>query len=213
MSRRATPGTRSIPSDRRDRGDRGVSLIEVTIAMTLAVVVMGTVMGSFITFSRAEQRQSSAIDERQDMRRALDEISRTLRSAWPLRPAADPSSARTELTFEVPDDGSGRTTRRLRLDADQGEVILETLDDADARNVVDRRLVLTAATAPATPFLRYFAVGDRELIPGEQTPKMVSACAVRLRITLGRTSASGDGSVDMTTDVTLRNVAPEEVSC
>ena len=205
----------TTPDERaqRCRGERGVSLVEVTVAMTLAVVVMATVMGTFISFSRAEQHQASAIDERQDMRRALDEISRTLRAAWPLRPAPDGTSAATELTFDVPDDGSGRTSRRLRLDEDRHEVVLETLDDADARYVVDRRLVLTGAQQPSTAFLRYFTLGDRELVAGQQSPKVMAACAIRVRVTLGRSPAGGGGSVDMSTDVTLRNIAPEEVSC
>jgi len=224
------------------RSDRGTSLVEVMVAMTLAVVVMATVMGTFISFGRAERRQAAAIDQRQEMRRAIDEIAGTLRAAWPLRPAADAATARTQVTFDLPDDDTGVSTRRLRFDADSHTVVLERLDDpgtrrpADKRRAqddaaglrigtgerintgqdatpVDRRLLISGVDRPATAFVRYFTLGDRELIPGDQDPELIASCTVRLRITLGR-SAIGDGApLDMSTDVTLRNVAPEEVSC
>lgn len=228
----------------RGAGERGTSLVEVMVAMTLAVVVMATVMGSFITFGRAEQRQSAAIDQHQDLRRGIDEIARTVRAAWPLRPAPDSSAAVTEITFEMADDDTGVSTRRLRYDVESRSVLLELLEQLDDpgnrqllrqagaqddaaglrigtgqrinpgdATVIDRRVIVDGVDEPATPFVRYFTTGDRELVPGERDPKTIAACTVRVRITLGR-AATGDGQpLDMSTDVTLRNVAPEEVAC
>ena len=199
---------------RRDRRpERGVTLVETMVALTLAVVVMATVMGTFISFSGAEQRQADAIDERQDMRRAIDEISRTVRSAWPLHRAPSTQDALTEVTFSVPDDGSGPTTRRLRFDPTRHEVILETLDDATSRNVVGQRLVLTGAAPSATPFIRYFTLDDRELIPGQQDPDTMATCTVRLRVTLGRPAIGTGAPLDMSTDAALRNLPAEAVAC
>lgn len=190
-----------------------MSLLETMVAMTLAVVVMGTVISTFISFSNSERRQGNAIEQRQDMRRALNEISRMVRSGSPLWPAPDTASERTELTFGVPDDGSGATTRRLRLDAGRHEVVLETLGDPTTRSVIGQRLVLDGAEAPSTAFIRYFTLANTELIAGQLDPATMATCTVRLRITLGRSSAGGAAPLDMSTDVALRNRAPEAAAC
>ena len=204
------------PRSRR-ASQRGTSMIEVLVAMTLAVTVMATLMGTFIAFGRAERRQADAIDRRQDMRRALDETSAALRSAASWHPAPGPDAARAELTFTVPDDGSGWTTRRVRVDADRAAVVLETLSDPDGGKVIDARLVLGEARRSDQPFLRYFGPDGGEILPNEVEPKQLAACTVRVRVTLGDRGAEGgpdsSGAADMSIDVTLRNVSPEDIEC
>jgi hypothetical protein len=94
---------------RRRRDERGTSLTEVMIAGTLGVVVAAATVGVFTATVRTLRTVTVRTSETADGRIAMDQLSRELRVAVPLRGgvAALTSATATQLTFSALLDRTG----------------------------------------------------------------------------------------------------------
>lgn len=192
------------------RSERGTTLVEVLVATTLAVAVIGVLLGTFDSVTKATASHERTLDARADLRQAAAEIARDLRAATSISPPVDPGDWRREITFDVPGvDGGGATVRLSARPADE-TVVREVLAGASAGT---RRTVLGAARFEADPqVFRYFDADGGELDPDTVEGDRIAACTTRVEVTL---AAGRDGGAvqRLTVGAALRSRRPEEVPC
>lgn len=115
-------------------GERGFSLVEIIVAMAIATVVIGAVVGAMIAQQKNHITQETLVDMQQGLRAAMEVIGSDLRMA-----GYDPTSAAgasilvadtSELQFQIDRNGDG--------DWDSGEIIRFALtNDANRDGIAD----------------------------------------------------------------------------
>ena len=81
MLRRAAP---------RREDQRGFTLVELTVAMTIMLLVSGALLAALDSGTKAERRASTRIDDEQTVRVALAQLTHDVRNANALLPATNP---------------------------------------------------------------------------------------------------------------------------
>lgn len=129
---------------RRRRDERGTSLIEVMIAISLMMAVtpiVASVMTSTLQAGVATEDQSRTVDE---LRQQMFAVSRELRSASCIRTPIAPNTPGDTLFFTTESQvGSTATARHLHYQVAGGELIRKEYDGTDlaTANVTATRTV------------------------------------------------------------------------
>ena len=121
---------RELPSSERRNGEAGFTLVEVLVAMTIAVFVLFGILQVLDSFSSNAARQTKITDANAQARVAMDRIVRDLRQARTVEVAAA-----DDLVYTVTD--SATAVRRERVCLDSAKRLW--------------RSSVTTTTAPATP--------------------------------------------------------------
>lgn len=100
------------PRDQRLRGEAGFTLVELLLAMSLAVVVLFGVLSVFDGFTSNAARQTKITDANGQVRDAMDRIVRDLRQAQTVE-VADAN----DLVYTVTDSATQTRRERVCLDA------------------------------------------------------------------------------------------------
>jgi len=119
-----------LPDSERPSGDAGFTLVEVLVAMTIAVIVLFAILQVLDSFSSNAARQTKITDANAQTRVAMDRIVRDLRQARTVEVAAA-----NDLVYTVIDAASAVRRERVCVDSANGLW----------------RSRVTTATAPATP--------------------------------------------------------------
>jgi len=193
--------TDSRSATRPSRGERGFSLVEMMITASLFVVVTGAILGTFDSFTRAQQHQERSIEARDSLRQALDEVARALRGATSLMP--DPSRG-SDVVVLVVSNGSRNVKVRLRAEVEQGVLYR---DGSKVRS----RAVLTDLADPGGPVFTYVTASGDVLEPASVDVDTISRCTAIVRVHLA--TRTDQGQVSSSTDVQLRNRAQAAATC
>jgi hypothetical protein len=198
---------RRVRPELRRRPERATTLLEVTIAASLVVVVIASVLSVLDSFTRAEHHLADRSDATQLRESALGEFARDLRAAGSIETRSTTGAMERGVTAEV----SGREGAR--------RVSWDLTSTGSLERVVDR-------PAPASPELRsavagldpddsgfvYLDADGRELVPGRVGAAEVARCAARVELRLASVTPAGRplGTSSMT--VSMRN-RQEEAGC
>jgi type II secretory pathway pseudopilin PulG len=166
----------------RTRGERGVTLLEVTITTSLLLVVTGAVLSLLDTFTRAEARLDDRSDTAAAQRLALGEVAKDLRATSDLQaPSASADLSRRMVATVEAGDGPIRVTWEI---TDSGE-LRRSEDGHDGRPT---RTVL-ADLDPERSTFTYIDATGHDLVPGRDSADRISWCAARVGLRV-----SGDGN-------------------
>lgn len=193
------------------RGERGVTLVEVLIATTLAVSVIGVLLATFDSVTRATAAHERTLDARADLRQATAEITRDLRAATSVIPPPDPAAWRREIMFTTLDADGAEVKVRLVAKPDSGTFVRDV--PMGNGRVVRRRTLLRNGRFGADPrVFRYFGADGAELDPDSVDGERIAACTTRVEVTL--TAARDRGGVQtLTVAASMRSRRPEAASC
>lgn len=132
--------------------DRGMTLIEVMVGVTILAIVIALVYGAFSQTARTKERVETDLDREHEIRAGLDRVVRDLSMAYTSIQINPDTSLQPMLTgFVLKQDGNGSridfnsfSHRRLRRDAheaDQCEIgyFVTNHPDDSSRDVLARR--------------------------------------------------------------------------
>jgi type IV pilus assembly protein PilW len=122
---------------------KGLTLVELLIAMALSGVVLGAISSTFLMQSRMHRVQEQVNEMTQSTRAAMDMMTREVRMAGYRTPGGIPYSAsQLEIRARLTDDAN--------ID-DPNETIVYSYDSTNLK--IDRTTVETGGTSPVTrPF-------------------------------------------------------------
>jgi len=176
----------------RRTDERGVTLIEVVLTMTLVVALTGAALGALDGFTRAEHRQSASAEARQALRQALDELSRDLRSAVTVTPGS-PNGTDSLVVARLDDEGSAQ----VEVDA-SGSTVTRTVDG-------EERVVLEHHVIGGDPTFSYFTASGAEMDPTSVGAAAIEACTARVDVRLATQPGGAPEPVVASRSVALRN--------
>lgn len=193
------------------RGERGVTLVEVLIATALAVSVIGVLLGTFDSVTRATAAHEQTLDARADLRQAAAEVARDLRAATSVIALSDPAAWRREIAFTTLDAEGVEVPVHLVAKPESGTFVRD-VPTGNGR-VVRRRTLLRNGRFGADPrVFRYYGADGAELDPDLVAGDRIAACATRVEVTL--TAARDRGATQsLTVGAALRSRRPEAASC
>ena len=192
---------------------RGLTLIELLLALSIGMIVLGALTATFILQRKAYSTQEQVIEMTQIARAAMDMIGREVRmagyfnSAKPMQrdSSADPSFvgipatlSRLEILADL--NGDGDT-------GDANERIIYTFDSAN-------RMIRRNTGGGAQPFAESIQAFSFMLLDGNGNPVATDAAIRKIRITItARTvksdslhPGSGAGTLTLVEDVFPRNL-------
>ncbi len=185
---------------RRAVGERGITLLEVTIAASLVLVVIASVLSVLDSFTRAGGHLDDRSDATGSRELALGEFTHDLRAAGELQAPLTSTDLRSRLVAEVVTETGPRT---VRWDLTDAGILERSLPEA-VPGSTDRRMVVDGLDPESSGF-RYFDVEGRELVSGVETPEQVVRCAARIELHLVSGSSGGGALGDSRASVSLRN--------
>jgi type II secretory pathway component PulJ len=196
------------------RTERGVSLIEVVLTMTLFLAVSGAIFGVFDVVTGAHRRQDASLEARQAVRVALDQIAVDLRLGRRVI-IASPADASTELVVRGPETGTHLVGFRnlpdgglLRVTKTGERMLLpgrmESEAGSDTADMTPAEPGGWGEGPPAATF-RYLDDRGRELDPRVEDRETLERCTAAVRVELRRTVAGSSTTVEATRTVALRN--------
>jgi len=180
----------------RLRGDHGVTLLEVLIAMVVTLVVGAAIVSALSQSTRAAQRNHNRTTALAQMQTAAQRIARELRAADPITVAQSDLAEATIVR-------SGQTrTYRYRLVASGTEYQVEEVRTAGG---VATTFVLARGFAAAGMVIQYYDGAGVELVPpvtGGNLPLIQT-----IKLTLTRFIPLSSQPITLETTVDVRNQA------
>lgn len=195
------------------KASRGLTLIELMLALSIGMIVLGALTAMFILQRKAYSNQEQIIEMTQIARAAMDMIGREVRMAGyfnPANPMQRDSVAGTRFV------GIPATLSRLEILADlsgdgdtndANEHIIYTFDSAN-------RMIRRNTGGGAQPFAENIQAFSFALLDGNGNPVTAEATIQKVRITIiARTvkadsddPASGAGTLTLVEDAYPRNL-------
>jgi len=133
-------------------GGRGVSLIELLIAMVIGIVVLGAMYGVFISQNKTFGNQEQIVEMQQNARAAMDMMVREIRMAGynPTRNAAAGivNATLNSITFTLDITDNAGTGPPDGDTSDSNEYITYSLYTADGIQKLGRKSTASAANQP-----------------------------------------------------------------
>jgi type II secretory pathway pseudopilin PulG len=208
---------------KRDHDAAGFTIVELAITMSIAMVVMASVLGVLVSQSNAERRVSDFADNQELMRQAIVALQRDIRSAEPLEelPATIERPASTSYALQVrlnvyEDITAAAVPIQWRVDTGTGQLVRELLDAQENVVAVTHRVNRVANSYAAGNHLFEFystTSAPNSFDLATTNPDDVAQCTVRIRINL-RAAPSGRGNpILLTSDAQLRNRLPGGIGC
>lgn len=210
--------------DPRSTGEEGFSLVELLVVMLVMSIVSAIVMAAMVSYTRSTAAAEARTRALSDVRLAVETISRDLRAANPIDAVTPVSSYDGQVQFSiycanagVGQCGSNNLRQvRYRYDAASRTLFREIqgttsplLGPQDTATLaLDKRLGAIVNGANQPIFQYYDREGNRFATSTGNAPPATTFrdCARVVRIHLVvRSEANTDATVDLTTDVALRN--------
>jgi prepilin-type N-terminal cleavage/methylation domain-containing protein len=176
--------------------ESGFTLVELVVAMSVLLLVIGALLSGLESMTRAERTTSGRIDDEQALRLTLAQLTRDGRDAEQIQ--AEPTTAAYSTTMDLVVGGShvrwafaaGALTRSI------------VADDGTARATS----VLAGVTASA---FSWVGPGGQQL-PSEPwaTPADIARCTAELGATVTLVARVGAASVTQHAQTAVRNQAP-----
>ncbi|HVM09975.1 MAG TPA: prepilin-type N-terminal cleavage/methylation domain-containing protein [Acidimicrobiales bacterium] len=203
----------------RRRDDAGFTVVELAITMMIAAIVSVAITGILVSQSNAERHVTQFTVNLEQVRQAMVEMQRDLRSAEPLIGIGATVDMRYKLDLKMYDTITSTTPRHVRWRADtvNDELVREVLDASGNVTATTYRLRGVTNLDPTEPLFRYYPAGPDAapyvLSTQGLTPGDVAYCAVRVRIDLRALPTGGRQPVRHISEVQLRNKLPGADEC
>lgn len=197
---------------RRRRGarDGGFTTVELIVVIAIGATVMASLIGVLDSQTRMERRVSALASNQEQVRQALVQIQRDLRSAEPLVALANPYDYPRQVDIIHLDFATDAPVHfRWRVDSSTKELVREVLGAGDAVTATTFRLRGMDGAA----VFRYFSSTGDELVPQTSTSSTIADCTIRVRVTLAAAPESGPRPLGNASDVQLRNRLPGSAAC
>jgi type II secretory pathway pseudopilin PulG len=205
------------------RSEDGFTIIEVTIATSIMLVVLAMFFATLVSLTRSEDRSQRLVGNEQNVRFELDQLAREIRAANPLVPLLNAASAAdygNQIELLLGPTGGTQTVVRWTYDTTKEEMIRQLMTDTSASaTVVSQSFFLNRVrnVETSTPVFTYFGQQNTDLVA--QTLANggyihdAANCAVRVHIVLTSDSNPGPVPFTETQDVEVRNRLPGNVGC
>ena len=192
------------------RDERGFTIVELTIAGALLVVIVGAVLSLLDSGTRAERVSQARHSAELTLRGALTQMTTELRQAT----AIDPNSTQSVLDMTtLISDSTGNVS--------QHRVVYQIVGTAP--NAILQRIVDPAGTAPGPYTGPVVQLADKVVAPQafcyqfddtatpapgvcDATSPTATLASIRISLSISPVAFS-QGSVTLATDVQLRNIA------
>jgi type II secretory pathway component PulJ len=188
----------------RRRDESGATVIEITVASALLMLVLGAVASVLVSLTNAENRGQALVNNQELVRLTLLQIARDLRSANGLTTL----SAATQYPYEVDFTALDGTAYRWRLDTSSSTLKREkSLNGSWQQAGPDLKNVTNGSTSTGV-FRYYRASSNLELDPSTSTSNDIANCAIRVHVMITAASYPGPKPFTSEYDVELRNRLP-----
>ena len=189
----------------------GFTVVEVTIVMAIAMVVMSSLLALLTSQSNAAVRVETFVDNQEQLRLTLVAMQRDLRSATAiLDPPADADrGARVDL--EVYADPETILVSRIRWRITEGSRLVR--EDVSADGSVQVTASLDGVVRPPAGLFEYFSAHDEHPLSAAESSGTIADCTVRVRIDLWAAPKPRSTVVKLSSDVQLRNRLQGRIGC
>jgi prepilin-type N-terminal cleavage/methylation domain-containing protein len=198
---------------KRAQDERGVTLIELMVVLTLLSLVLVSFYGALNSLMNNTGRQQALVTNQESVRFALLDMTRDIRAANPLSTLSPPTAYPGELEATVlPASGSTPLYVRWQL---SGTTLTRSLLNGPGGSVVSTKTVLTNVknAATGTSLFRYFNSSNAELLPTTNAAGDFSNCTVRVHISVSAAVGTGPAPFTVDSDAEIRNRLPGGIGC
>lgn len=207
MSVKTTSASRALS------GDGGFTVIELSIVMVIAMVIMSSLLALLASQSSAAARIEKFVNDQEQVRLAFVALQRDLRSAESIvlpSPESDPNT-RIDLETYTDPTATALTTIRWRI-TETNELVREhVLSEHEV--VVTYSLDGVSNATTGMPLLRYYGPNSDSPHNPAGAATTIANCTVRIGIDLRAAPSGGDAEVHLASDVQIRNRILEGRQC
>jgi type II secretory pathway component PulJ len=182
----------------------GFTVVEVTVASSLLLLVLGAVFSVLVSLTSAENRSQALVNNQELVRLRLLEIDRNLRSASTLNAVSDA----TQYPYEVDFTALDGSIYRWRLNSSTNAIRREKYVNGSWQQASSDLVNVTNASSSVPVFRYYRASSNLEINPATSTSADVANCAIRVHVTITSATYSGPKPFTSEYDVQLRNRLP-----
>jgi hypothetical protein len=196
-----------------------MTVIEVTIASALLLLITSTIFTIMVSAQNADRRAQAVVNNEQETRFVLTEIARDIRASNPtevftsaatysnsIQLYLGESATQTRVRWVYDTDPASATFKQLRRE------VLNTSTGAIVSTTTRLKRVQNAVRAPVVPLFKYYGQNGGDLVAAGNAAD-VGNCAIRVTITLTADSNPGPEPFTVTQDVEVRNRLPGGVGC
>jgi type II secretory pathway pseudopilin PulG len=202
---------------RRD-DESGFTVIEVTMASMIMVIVLAMFFSTLVSLTNSEDRSQRLVSNEQNVRFELDQLAREIRAANPIVPLPNATSAGDYSNqIEVVLGPSGGTQTVVRWTYDTSKELMERQlmsDTSASATVLAQSFYLNKVrnVEKSLPVFSYYGPQNQDLVAqalaGTGTINNVPNCAQRVHIVMISDSNPGPVPFTETQDVEVRNRLP-----
>jgi prepilin-type N-terminal cleavage/methylation domain-containing protein len=216
---RSRLGSRSNGQD-----ERGFTIIEVTIATSIMLVVLAMFFATLTSLTQSEDRSQRLVSNEQNVRFEFDQMAREVRAANPLVPLPNASTAaayQNQIEIVLGPTGGTQQVVRWFYDSTNERLVRQVLSDVSSTaTVVSQSFFLTHVrnVETSTPVFAYYGQQNQDLVAlalanGSTQYDDPASCAIRIHMVLTSDSNPGPVPFTETQDVELRNRLPGNWGC
>jgi prepilin-type N-terminal cleavage/methylation domain-containing protein len=203
--------------------ERGFTIIEVTIATSIMLVVLAMFFATLTSLTKSEDRSQRLVTNEQNVRFELDQLAREIRASNPLTPlpnAVTAAAYSNQIELVLGPTGGAQQVVRWTYNTATEKLSRELMSSAAAgATVLTQSFFLTRVRNVETgvPMFTYYGSLNTDLVAqalannGHQDD--AASCAVRVHIALVSDSNPGPVPFTETQDVEVRNRLPGNVGC
>jgi type II secretory pathway pseudopilin PulG len=209
--------------ERARHEERGFTIIEITIATSIMLVVLAMFFATLSSLSQSEDRAQRLVSNEQNVRFELDQLSREIRAANPLTPLLNATTAAAysnQIEVVLGPTGGTQQVVRWTYDSVNERMSRELMSSTAATaTVLSQSFLLTRVrnVETGTPVFVYYGQQNTDLVAQTLANSGYkhdpANCAVRVHIVLSSDSNPGPVPFTETQDVEIRNRLPGNVGC
>jgi prepilin-type N-terminal cleavage/methylation domain-containing protein len=207
---------------RRPNGEQGFTLIEIMIATSIMLVVLGMLFSTLVSLTKSEDRAQRLVSNEQNVRFEIDQLAREIRAANPLVILDSTTTYSSQIEMVLGPTGGTQTVVRWTYDTDPASPKYEQLsrqlmsDSSDTATVLATSwyLIRVRNVEKGTPLFTYYDANEQDMVAdGNYTNSDIANCSIRVHISLSSDSNPGPLPFTETQDVELRNRLPGGTGC
>jgi type II secretory pathway pseudopilin PulG len=212
----------SVRSRREAPPEGGFTIIEVMIATSILMIVLGMFFATLESLTKSEDRSQRLVSNEQNVRFELDQLAREVRASNPLvaLPTTNVADYESQIEFVLGPTGGVQQVVRWTYNTVTETVARQIMSDTSTTaTVVSQSFLLTHVrnVETATPLFTYYDAQGVDLVAktlaGNGVASYPPSCAIRVHMILTSDSNPGPVPFTETQDVELRNRLPGIFSC
>ena len=181
----------------------GFTVVEVTIVMAIAMVVMSSLLGLLASQSNAAARVETFVNDQESLRLTMVAMQRDLRSAHAIvEPPADVDRG-AMVDVELYADPETPIVSRVRWRITSASQLVREVVAPDGSVTVTASL--DGVVRPPAGLFEYFSAHAAAPLSVAESAGTIADCTVRIHIDLRAARTSGTSVVALASDVQLRN--------